>query len=202
MSLGSQHHGGYVFWIGCLAILSLIWGGRVGGHPVEFLPTEVAMGAHTVNANSMTDEEELFLASLAAYRTRYAEDAQLRMEMFKEGIEPELKQNSTSIHVDQSRGRNLSSVTGTDQDPFKSITYAMLTMASRNTLDPWAVVVRSAMRHRNPSIPVAHPSGHCDIFSYIGIYGIELWRTEKSQVQQKLLATTGGHRRPPSGSRN
>lgn len=57
------------------------------------------------------------------------------------------------IYIDQVNGTNNSTTIGSAIDPFKSITYAMLTMAARNTPDPWVVHIRAGIYDSDPDKP-------------------------------------------------
>ncbi len=59
----------------------------------------------------------------------------------------------TDIWVDQAEGHNVSSTTGAQADPFKSITYAMLTMTGRGAPDPWRLRIKAGVYDYDPAKP-------------------------------------------------
>ena len=61
----------------------------------------------------------------------------------------------THIYVSQANGVNSSSTAGTETSPFKSITYAMKTMATRNTPDPWVVHIKAGVYDFSSEKPFA-----------------------------------------------
>ena len=64
------------------------------------------------------------------------------------------------IYIDQAGGANTSGTAGTEGDPFKSITYALLTMDGRGAADPWVVHVKAGVYDADP----AKPAGEREIF--------------------------------------
>ena len=65
-----------------------------------------------------------------------------------------------TIFIDQTSGANTSGTAGTEGDPFKSITYALLTMDGRGAADPWVVHVKAGVYDADP----AKPAGEREIF--------------------------------------
>lgn len=62
----------------------------------------------------------------------------------------ETETNYHHIYIDQSAGKNSPTTTGTAEDPFKSITYAMLLSGKNNVPDPWFVHVKAGVYDANP----------------------------------------------------
>lgn len=62
----------------------------------------------------------------------------------------ETETNYHHIYIDQSAGKNSPTTTGTAEDPFKSITYAMLLSGKNNAPDPWFVHVQAGVYDANP----------------------------------------------------
>jgi len=56
------------------------------------------------------------------------------------------------LYIDQSIGTNTSNTTGSETDPFKSITYAF--MKKKNMPDPWFVHIKAGVYDANPEKPV------------------------------------------------
>ena len=56
----------------------------------------------------------------------------------------------TEIRVDQALGTNTSSTTGTEGDPFKSISFALATLDSQGAAEPWAITVLPGTYDSNP----------------------------------------------------
>ena len=60
---------------------------------------------------------------------------------------------TTEIYVDQASGVNSSTTTGTAEDPFKSITYAMALKDAQNAPDPWIVHIKAGTYDADTSKP-------------------------------------------------
>jgi hypothetical protein len=124
--------------------------------PARFIWIIIATASvllHSGVCKAMEDDAP-FLVALEAYRTKCAEEAEARSAAMKNGTADPLTQTATHIYVSRATGRNASTVAGTEQDPFKSITYAMLTIANRNTPDPWTVHIKTGQYDSNPAKPV------------------------------------------------
>lgn len=69
------------------------------------------------------------------------------------GLSAAVAAAATHIYIDQAKGTNGSAVAGTEADPFKSITYAMLAMENRSAPDPWVVHVKAGTYDADPAKP-------------------------------------------------
>lgn len=68
---------------------------------------------------------------------------------------------ASEFYVDQTNGVNGTSTTGAADNPFKSITYAVGTMANRTLPDPWIVHIKAGTYDADP----AKPANQREIFS-------------------------------------
>jgi len=59
----------------------------------------------------------------------------------------------THIYIDQAKGVNSSSTPGTEGEPFKSITYAMLVFKNQGTPNPWTVHIKAGTYNSDPTKP-------------------------------------------------
>ncbi|MGE0087750.1 MAG: LamG-like jellyroll fold domain-containing protein, partial [Desulfococcaceae bacterium] len=69
----------------------------------------------------------------------------------------------THIYVDQTSGINNTATLGTIENPFKSITYAMMVMKNRAAPDPWVLHVKAGSYDTNP----AKPANEQEIFPIV-----------------------------------
>jgi len=68
--------------------------------------------------------------------------------------EIQLAATATDIWIDQVNGVNSGTTPGTEAQPFKSITYALLSMADRAVPDPWNVHIRAGNYDADPAKPI------------------------------------------------
>jgi parallel beta-helix repeat protein len=61
----------------------------------------------------------------------------------------------THIYISQTTGVNSAATAGTEANPFKSIAYGMMTMASRSTPDPWVVHIKAGTYDADPAKPAS-----------------------------------------------